>query len=121
MLEYIDQIKDLTDTEKSLFSAEMKDKSKSIVVGQLICFFFGFLGAHRFYILQNQTGIFYFIGIPSLALLSGYFQWIILLELIIIFYTVGLLFEVLLMRGRVTQFNLNLAIDISKKIKSLRN
>lgn len=120
MLEYIDQIKDLTDSEKNLFSNEMKNNSKSILAGQMACLFLGGFGGHRFYLNENKVGLFYLIGIPLLFIISISKDWVLIYTLIIIFYLVGLLVEVLMMRGRVKKYNFKLASDISQKIKSIR-
>ena len=120
MLEYMEAIKDLTENEKLMFQAEMKDKSKSVLAGQMACLFLGALGAHRFYLDQKKEALFYFFGIPILLIMSAKFDWDLLAGVIVCFYFVGLTIEVLFMRGRVKKFNFALSKDISSKIKSLR-
>lgn len=120
MLEYVNQIKDLTESERLLFGNELKDKSKSVWIGQLTCLFLGFLGTHRFYLNQNKEGLFYFVGIPALLFISASLDWTPVAALIMVFYTLGLLVETLMMRERVKTFNSDLATELSQKIKDLR-
>lgn len=120
MLEYLEQIRELNDSERALFSSEMKENSKNVLIGQMICFFLGFIGAHRFYLNERFLGFFYFVGVPTLFLIAFINGWQALAEAFYIFYFIGLVFEVLLMRKRVTKYNFRLASEVSEKIKSLR-
>ena len=120
MLEHPEYIKDLTDGERDLFGNELKSKQKSIVIGQIICFFFWFIGGHRFYLNQNLLGTGYFILIPGSLFLSLFNQWYAFFEFLEIVYAIAILVEVFKMRYRVLRFNKNLAKDISSKIKLIR-
>jgi len=120
VLEYSEYIKDLTDGERDLFGRELKSKQKNTVVGQIICFFFWFIGGHRFYLNQNLLGTAYFILIPGSLVLSIWNEWHALFEFLEMVYAVAILVEVFQMKSRVRNFNKDLANDIANKIKSIR-
>lgn len=120
MLEYSEYIKDLTDGEKGLFGNELKTKQKSILIGQVICFFSWFIGGHRFYLNQNWLGTAYFIFIPGILIISFFNEWYALYEFLQLSYAIAILIEVFKMKTRVVNFNNYLAQDISLKIKSIR-
>jgi TM2 domain-containing membrane protein YozV len=84
---------------------------KSVGVAYLLWFFFGYLGAHRFYLKQNGTAI------AILVITLGSFVLTIILIGLIGFLVVGLwlLVDAFLIPGLVEKHNLHLAERFEKQ------
>lgn len=93
---------DLTDSQRILFQDEMRKYRKSIASGVLFCLFLGGIGAHHYYMGNTGLGILYTI-----------FSWSGL-PLIIS------LVEILLMPGRVRNYNETKAFEIATKVKAFK-
>jgi len=53
------KMQSMTDTQKAMYLSEVNAKRKNKGTAQLLCFFLGGLGAHRFYMGQTGLGILY--------------------------------------------------------------
>ena len=80
-------MKNMTNDEKIIFMSEFTGEKKDVAVGVLLALFLGGFGAHKFYLGQFVLGIVYIL-----------FCWTFIPTLIS-------LFEALLMRGTIRQYN----------------
>ena len=109
-------MRDLTESERPLFLAELHNSRKDTTVAVLLCLFLGGLGAHRFYLGQPVPGIVYAGCFIPYWILSVLFLFGV--PLIIPF--VVLVGEAFLLGGRVRRYNDGVAEQIAARLKALR-
>lgn len=94
-------MKDMTDSQRMIFQAEMTNLRKDRNVALLLNFFFGGLGAHHFYLNKTGIGLFYLL-----------FCWT-LIPAIVAF------FELFFIMKRTDEYNQQKTREIAEKIKML--
>ncbi len=109
-------MRDLTESERPLFLAELNNRRKDTTVGVLLCLFLGGLGAHRFYLGQNLLGIVYLCCFIPYWIVSMLF----FLGIPLILPFLVLVIEAFLVGGRVRRYNERAAHEIASNLKALR-
>jgi len=102
MSDHLKYLRNLNDSERSLFSAEYANSAKQPWVGVLLAFFLGGLGVHHFFLGRNVLGAVYLL-----------FCWTFVPAMIAFV-------ETFLMPSRVKAYNSDLAAEIMGRIVSSR-
>ena len=89
----------MTDSQRMMFQSEMNQVRKNRTVAFLLTLFLGGLGAHRYYLGDIKTGIFYTL-----------FCWTFIPAVVA-------LVELFLILGRTDRYNEQMAMEIATKIK----
>ena len=96
-------LKDLNETQKTIFATEFKNTKKKCLTAMLLALLLGGLGMHHFYMRRVGLGFVYVL-----------FCWTLIPTIISVF-------ELILIPRRVRIYNHTLALDILGKINSIKN
>lgn len=120
MIDVVKEKTELTPHELAVLSSEFEKKKKSVGVGYLLWFFFGGLGAHRFYIGDKFNGVLYFalsVGGLSLSIFGGSPIFFVTSGLV----GIGLLLDAFGLSSAVKSANDKLEEEILREIQATRD
>jgi TM2 domain-containing membrane protein YozV len=99
MIEQYFLMKDMSDSQKVLFQNELNAVLKDRTIALLVTLFFGWFGAHHFYLNKTGFGILYLL-----------FFWTLI-------PAIAAFFELFFIMQRTDQYNREKATEIAAKIK----